>query len=111
MDDARDALEAASAPLIFLGHTHVPVAFFGPDPVTYSTSSNIPIEDGSTTIINTGSVGQPRDSNPNACYALYDTERSRVVLRRLAYDIEKTAAKIVEAGLPQVLGKRLSLGK
>jgi len=61
-------------------------------------------------LINCGSVGQPRDGDPRAAYAIYDEERGEVELRRVPYAIEVAQAKILRAGLPEVLAERLSVG-
>ena len=61
-------------------------------------------------IVNVGSVGQPRDGNPDACYALYDDEDSSIMLYRVDYDKEHAAEKILRAGLPPVLAERILSG-
>ena len=60
--------------------------------------------------MNVGSVGQPRDEDPRAAYGLVDTDLEIASIRRVHYDIERVQAKIREAGLPDVLANRLSLG-
>jgi diadenosine tetraphosphatase ApaH/serine/threonine PP2A family protein phosphatase len=55
-------------------------------------------------------VGQPRDGDPRAAYAIYDSDKKLVTLRRADYPIEKTATEIQAAGLPEVLGLRLFHG-
>jgi diadenosine tetraphosphatase ApaH/serine/threonine PP2A family protein phosphatase len=60
--------------------------------------------------VNPGSVGQPRDGDPRAAYALYDPEARTLKFRRAAYDIEKAAGKILAAGLPERLAMRLFEG-
>ena len=57
-----------------------------------------------------GSVGQRRDDDPRAAYAIYDTDTGEASIKRVAYDIVSTQRKIIEAGLPEVLSKRLALG-
>jgi len=57
-----------------------------------------------------GSVGQPRDRDPRAAYALWDAERGRLAIRRVAYDVEAARRKIVAAGLPRFLADRLAWG-
>ena len=61
-------------------------------------------------LINVGSVGQPRDEDPHAAYALYDSTRRHASIARVAYDIECEVSRIAQAGLPSVLGERLRLG-
>jgi diadenosine tetraphosphatase ApaH/serine/threonine PP2A family protein phosphatase len=61
-------------------------------------------------IVNPGSVGQPRDNNPNAAFAIYDTESRTVTFRRVPYDVARTQQQMDEAGLPRPLITRLALG-
>jgi diadenosine tetraphosphatase ApaH/serine/threonine PP2A family protein phosphatase len=61
-------------------------------------------------MVNPGSVGQPRDGDPRAAYALYETDSKVVTLRRVSYPAIQTAADIREAGLPDILGMRLLHG-
>ena len=95
----------------FFGHTHVPVAFIRDSVVRGGTYSNFKIEPGRKYFVNVGSVGQPRDGNPKAAYAIYDMDEGSVELRRLDYDISAAQAKIMAAGLPPRLAERLALGK
>ena len=62
------------------------------------------------TIMNPGSVGQPRDGDPRASYAIVDLEHSLVEFRRVAYDIELAARRFRAAGLPEATFERLALG-
>ncbi|MCZ6597484.1 MAG: metallophosphoesterase, partial [Planctomycetota bacterium] len=68
------------------------------------------LADAAKCLINVGSVGQPRDENPLTAYAVLDTEAQKAWIRRCSYDIEREAARICAAGLPQVLADRLKLG-
>ena len=61
--------------------------------------------------VNPGSVGQPRDGDPRASYAVLDTSASTVTHQRVAYDIEETQRRMAAAGLPQALAERLSRGR
>ena len=65
---------------------------------------------GARYLINPGSVGQPRDHDSRASYALYDTETRVISWHRVEYAHEEAKARIIEAGLPPVLGDRLTLG-
>ncbi len=109
--DAEFNFRSMDKPLLFLGHSHQPLSFFNTDPMTYSLDSLIELDSQIKTIINIGSVGQPRDENPLASYAIYDEGRQLVEIRRVEYDVELAAGKIIEAGLPEALALRLSLGK
>jgi predicted phosphodiesterase len=105
-------------PLAFFGHTHLQGGFFAKQsrvgPIRRmdfdETERTIELEPDFQYMVNPGSVGQPRDGDPRAAYAIYDSEKKLVILRRTEYPIEKTAAEIVEAGLPEVLGLRLFHG-
>jgi diadenosine tetraphosphatase ApaH/serine/threonine PP2A family protein phosphatase len=70
----------------------------------------IELEPDTLYLINPGSVGQPRDGDPRAAYALFDSETNFVTLCRVEYPVEKTAAEIDRASLPGVLGLRLFHG-
>ncbi len=58
-----------------------------------------------------GSVGQPRDGNPQAAYCIYDTDKENIQIKRISYDIQTTRQKIINEGLPRFLGERLLLGR
>jgi diadenosine tetraphosphatase ApaH/serine/threonine PP2A family protein phosphatase len=60
--------------------------------------------------VNVGSVGQPRDRDPRAAYALWDVAERRVTIRRVPYDLATARGKILAAGLPRFLAERLSIG-
>jgi len=83
--------ELVKKDVLILGHTHVPF--------TKELNGKL--------LLNPGSVGQPRDLDPRAAYAILDTERRRAEIRRTEYDVEAAAKAIVEAGLPSQLGLRL----
>ena len=115
--DAVRALKVATRPLCLFGHTHYPVtfelsndAFESLGPVT-AGDSRIAMRPGSKYLINPGSVGQPRDGDPRAAYAIVDVTERRVELFRVKYPVEAAQAKILEAGLPDVLAQRLAVGR
>jgi diadenosine tetraphosphatase ApaH/serine/threonine PP2A family protein phosphatase len=93
--DAIGSLACQFTQVCFHGHTHSPVAYVKTQGVVAreSLAEPIRIESGRKYLINTGSVGQPRDRDPRAAYALYDLERSEVTIRRVPYEYEFTAAK------------------
>ena len=95
----------------FFGHTHVPVAFVRDSVVRGGTYSKFRVEPGKKYFVNVGAVGQPRDGNPKVGYVVYDLNEGTIELRRLDYDMATAQKKIMEAGLPQRLADRLSLGK
>lgn len=103
--------------LCFVGHSHVPrvwsVGSSGPE---FSRAFpawpvRIPLRAGRRYLINIGGVGQPRDGDARASYAVWDEDAREVWLRRVAYDHRAAAAKIVAAGLPRILADRLSHGR
>jgi len=109
--DAYLSLQLLEKPVCFLGHSHVPINFTWNDMITFNYDDEIEIKADQKALINVGSVGQPRDDNPLACYALFDHAAKKVNIRRVEYDIEAAARKICEAGLPGALGERLKVGR
>ena len=103
MPAAEENFSAFATRLCFIGHTHVPV-IIGEDASINKFSK------GNRFIINVGSVGQPRDGNPDAAFGVYDTDNESYVLARAPYDIKKTAEAIRSIGLPDFLAKRLFQG-
>jgi diadenosine tetraphosphatase ApaH/serine/threonine PP2A family protein phosphatase len=109
--DAMSNFSYQFTQLCFHGHTHVPRVFMKSDKVREVPAEAVAIEPGAKYFINIGSVGQPRDGDPRPCYAIYDQENKVVVFRRVEYDIARTQAKIIEAGLPEMLAERLAEGR
>ena len=113
---AEETFKACDQQVIFVGHTHIAEAYrmkTGGPAVRASLHHGgvITVDFSSRYLINPGSCGQPRDQNPDASYAVYDTEARKVTVKRVPYDVEQAAAKIVEAGLPAYLGHRLQTGR
>ena len=93
----------------FFGHTHLPRIFT-------EAGEQIPDSDAwralpPAALVNPGSVGQPRDGNPQAAYAVVDLDGPQVRFSRVAYDVAATQEKIRAAGLPEVEAARLALGR
>ncbi|MGB9797785.1 MAG: metallophosphoesterase family protein [bacterium] len=113
---ARDSFSLLTNRILFFGHTHIPTLFLqkeGQISVSVrvlSGGERIKIKEGFRYLINPGSVGQPRDNIPLASFAIYDSERSEVEIRRLEYKIEEAQRRIISAGLPLILAERLSFG-
>jgi len=98
-------------PLAFFGHTHLQGAFLcHRNGVKRLQSDTIELEPHAVYYINAGSVGQPRDEDPRAAYAIYDAEAHLVTLYRTEYDIGAAQRKILQAGLPEMLAARLQVG-
>jgi diadenosine tetraphosphatase ApaH/serine/threonine PP2A family protein phosphatase len=100
------------AQLTFFGHTHRQGGFLLTTRATgyIDPARRLELEPDHFYLVNPGSVGQPRDRDPRAAYALYWPEERVVEFRRVAYDIDRAAAKIRAAGLPDFLATRLSDG-
>ena len=109
-EEAAASFSRQTGPLAFFGHTHWPCAFFDETPVRHAIQRVIPLDPPGRLLVNPGSVGQPRDSDPRAAFAVLDLDKRRITFRRLNYDIAAAAGKILAAGLPASLAERLSLG-
>lgn len=108
--DASETFEIMDRPVCFVGHTHVPKIFICHKRVYQLPETTIEINPACRYIVNVGSVGQPRDGNPMAGYGIYDSEARTVEIKRVPYDIKTAQTKILEAGLPMALARRLSAG-
>ncbi|TAK48135.1 MAG: metallophosphoesterase [Xanthobacteraceae bacterium] len=115
-ETARHSLEATRAQTAFVGHVHVPALYgvattgkltmFQPVP-----GVAIPLLKQRRWLSVVGSVGQPRDGNPAAAYAILNATTLEITFWRVPYDIETAAARIRAAGLPDALADRLSRGR
>jgi diadenosine tetraphosphatase ApaH/serine/threonine PP2A family protein phosphatase len=92
----RSLVQTAQTEIVLLGHTHVPFK----------------AEVNSSLLANPGSVGQPRDGDPRASYAILDSEPRGVdfEIRRIRYDVDLVASRIRRSGLPAFLADRLYIG-
>ena len=72
--------------------------------------SKLKLYKGASYIVNVGSVGQPRDCDPRACYVIYDTDIGIIETKRVSYDVGKAQEKVMKAGLPPYLAERLGRG-
>lgn len=100
-------------PTCLVGHSHIPALFL----LDEAGLNFYLLDDGETVdltqgrmIANPGSVGQPRDGDPRASYAVWNTDRNEVTFRRVVYDVGKAQDRIERAGLPRRLGTRLLVG-
>lgn len=97
--------------LSFIGHAHLTHIFqVTAKKAKRAEAKNVALREGIKYIINVGSVGQPRDRDPRACFVLWDSEAESLDFIRVQYDIETAASKIVKAGLDEKFAKRLFLG-
>ena len=114
--DARRAVAAAKRPVCLFGHTHVPAIFkydgdlssLGPP---RGARHRLTLDPKAKYLINCGAVGQPRDGDPRAAFGLFDTDTRTITVMRVAYDVGTAQAKIIAAGLPEVLAQRLAIGR
>ncbi len=110
--DAHLSLQELRGKCGFVGHSHIPISFFlKGGAVSWSIDPEIDLEGQEKALVNVGSVGQPRDENPHAAYAIYDTEQQKIWIKRVPYDVEAAIHAIRSNNLPPVLGDRLRLGK
>jgi predicted phosphodiesterase len=117
--DAGQAFGYLESRLAFFGHTHVQGGFIWNRSRVETIgrisprngSEGLDIDPDCAYLINPGSVGQPRDGDPRAAYALYDSEVHAVTYRRTPYDVETAQKKIRDAGLPPILADRLMVGR
>lgn len=115
---ARAHLRLQRTPFGLVGHTHIPMLVVedegfpqGCELLYLHDGAVVELWHGRRLVINPGSVGQPRDGDPRASYAIYDSERGTVTLHRVEYDIAATQRLIEAAGLPRWLSERLAVGR
>jgi predicted phosphodiesterase len=109
--DAAASFTYQHTALCFIGHTHKPIIYQRDHSVNSFAFETLTIEKNQKYLINVGSVGQPRDGDWRAAYAIYDTDTNEIVLRRIPYDLEAAQRAILDAGLPQKLALRLANGR
>ncbi len=116
LEAAREQFRLMETPYSVVGHSHVPLLVEEGQDGTVARLE--PWEDGECVelgkkrlIVNPGGIGQPRDGDPRAAYALYDTKAQTLTLHRVEYDIAATQEKMRKAGLPAWLAERLTYGQ
>lgn len=98
-------------PVSFIGHAHLTLIFGVSERRVFQLEPQDLKPNGEVRyIVNVGSVGQPRDRDPRACYAVWDHDAERLEYVRVAYDIDTAASKIMAAGLDEKFAKRLFIG-
>jgi predicted phosphodiesterase len=122
LSEAEPALARTKAPVTFFGHTHIQGGFAtnGKDwfhlrpqysernaPENYT----IPLRSGARYLLNPGSVGQPRDKDWRAAFAIYESETKSLTFHRIPYEVGSTQERIIRAGLPDKLALRLRQGR
>jgi len=117
---AVEGLLDSPSPVTFFGHTHIQGGFTLRDdqvvvqhlkPAAGNLFTSLPIEKGTSYLLNPGSVGQPRDGDPRAAFAIADLDHQSVEFWRVPYDIEAVQNRMTQAGLPEPLILRLSFGR
>ena len=112
LQEADAAFALLDRPIGFFGHSHAPLSFLRTgDAIVPTLSEELSLVGIPQALINVGSVGQPRDFNPLAAFAVCDLAARSVRLERVAYDIAAAAQKILDAGLPEASAQRLYQGR
>ena len=119
--EAVRAFSAMASPLVFFGHTHRQGGFllttdhrFKPvmtPPINDDEPTSFPLGPDARYLINPGSIGQPRDGDWRAGFAIFDSDERRIDFYRTPYDLELTQQKMRQAGLPEPLVTRLEAGR
>lgn len=112
-DLVRDHFSVQTTTISFQGHTHVPVIWEQTEKkvACYEAAEGLmQLDPVHLHAVNVGSVGQPRDEDPRACYVLYDVKKRILIHRRVEYDIERAQARFKKAGLPADNASRIRLG-
>jgi predicted phosphodiesterase len=113
--DALDVFEQTDFPIVFFGHTHLPMFFACQHGAVRMVRigeerTSLVLDPDARYLINPGSIGQPRDRDPRASFVTYDSTRRVVTWHRVRYPVERARQRILKAGLPQGLGNRLLHG-
>jgi predicted phosphodiesterase len=115
--DALRSIRTSRRPICLYGHTHVPAAFqlmgdelklIGPP---RGEKFRLMLHEAGCYLVNPGSVGQPRDGDARAAYGVLDTDAKSMTIFRIHYNLAAAQAKIVAAGLPEILAQRLGMGR
>ncbi len=112
-EEAYQTFDYITEKICFYGHSHIPMIFSeSPNglPRRQVGHDFDPFEE-SRYLVNVGSVGQPRDNDPRACFVTFDTETEEIKYHRVEYDINKAQSKMTEAKLPDMLINRLAVGR
>jgi diadenosine tetraphosphatase ApaH/serine/threonine PP2A family protein phosphatase len=116
LEQARDNFARFNTQVCLIGHSHVPLIFRMQldrryeGPILPDADETLELQDDTRYFINPGSVGQPRNQDPRAAYAILDTDASTVQFNRIDYDIAQTQRQMRDANLPIALIRRLEFG-
>jgi diadenosine tetraphosphatase ApaH/serine/threonine PP2A family protein phosphatase len=106
--DAQMSFDLLKTSMCFFGHTHIPMGIYLENGTVHVDRGTVYyLKNAEKALINVGSVGQSRDWDARACFAIYDSEEKVVQIKRVKYDINSAAEKIYQAGLPASNALRL----
>jgi diadenosine tetraphosphatase ApaH/serine/threonine PP2A family protein phosphatase len=109
--DARQSFKHFGQKLCFIGHSHTPFIVENiDDNLSCPTEPAVELKDDRRYLVNVGSVGQPRDRNPDACFCVFDREAHKIEIHRVEYDLAVAQEQIRSVGLPIELAERLAFG-
>lgn len=114
MFEAVESLKFMRTSIGFFGHTHFPIIYLlrneKIDAVPLTKNTKIKLDPNTRYLINPGSIGQPRDKDPNPSFVIFDSTKRDIQFIRFSYNIKKAQKKIRDAGLPEILASRLESG-
>lgn len=111
MGQARAGFQHFTQSICFIGHSHTPFIVENNNGELHCPETPlVQCRNNCRYLVNVGSVGQPRDRNPEACYAVYDLESRTIEIRRTSYDMTGAQESILSRGLPPELAERLAYG-
>lgn len=110
-DAAALSFPHQTRPVCFIGHTHSPAFWVEGEVVGVDITSIEALKPNRKCLVNVGAVGQPRDRDERACYAIYRRDKQDILWRRVSYDIAGAQEAIIQAGLPAYFAQRLGLGR
>lgn len=114
MFEAIESFKFMETSLGFFGHTHFPIIYLlrneKIDVVPLTSNTKIKLDSNTRYFINPGSIGQPRDKNPDPSFIIFDSSKKEIHFQRFSYNIKKTQKKIRNAELPEILATRLESG-
>ncbi|MFQ6082012.1 MAG: metallophosphoesterase family protein [Candidatus Aminicenantia bacterium] len=113
--DAAETFYYLKTQVCFFGHTHFPFVYIEKNRsieglFLVGNKNKLKLEKGQRYLINPGSIGQPRDRNPNLAFAIYDSLKKEINFFRISYDVAEAKKKILSTDLPPALAERLGLG-
>jgi predicted phosphodiesterase len=112
--EAAESFKFMETSIGFFGHTHFPIIYYlrneKIDIVPLNENMRIKLDANTKYLINPGSIGQPRDKNPDSSFVIFDSSKREINFIRFSYDVKITQKKIREAGLPELLASRLESG-